>query len=289
MDEALDILSDFTPLAPFESTIHLSEVQAALRRIKLDKARGPDSWSPWDLKSMPLPFQIALTSLFNLFVETAQWPLALTQATVAMLSKQDGAFAIEHTRPITILSMIYRVWSRIIARKFIDHVKDQLPDSVQGNRPGASSKWVASYIQTQVEVALHSGTEFSVASLDLTKAYNLLSRPLLGALSSFFGLPQEVSVAYQAFLCKLQRRFRVHSDLSSPVRSNVGVPEGCAFAVYCMLQLNWLLVVDVQKCQTVQNTVCFINYVDNWLFTSHRNQTLHDVLVRVHDTAKQCN
>ena len=199
VDKALDILSDFVPLAPLDQRITLQEVQSALKRIKWDKARGPDSWSPWDLKGMPQPFQIALTSLFNLFVETAQWPVALTQATVAMLSKQDGAFAIEHTRQITILSMIYRVWSRIIARKFINRVNDHLPTSIQGNRPGSSAKWVACYVQTQIEMALYSSTEFNVASLVLTKAYNLLSRPLLRALWGFFGIPAQLFESYHAF------------------------------------------------------------------------------------------
>ena len=156
-----EILSDFQLIPPFTPTISLSDVQRALRKIQVDKARGPDSWSPWDLKCMPHPFQIALTSLFNLFIEQAQWPLALTNATVAMLSKQDGVFQIEQTRPITILSMVYRVWSRVIAYKFLYHVKDLLPEAIQGNRPGSAAKWVASYVQCQVEVALYQGLEYS--------------------------------------------------------------------------------------------------------------------------------
>ena len=288
-DRAREILSDFPPINPMGSDISLEEVQRALRKIQVDKARGPDSWSPWDLKTLPRPFQIALTSLFNLFVECTDWPSSLTAATVAMLSKQDGAFQIEHTRPITVLSMIYRVWSRVIAFKFVHHVKDHLPDSIQGNRPGSSSKWVASYIQHQVEVALQQGTEFSVASLDLTKAYNLLSRPLLRTLAEFFGVPRHFTDTYMKFLENLRRHFRVHGDLSGPVTSTVGVPEGCAYAVYCMLQLNWLLVIDVEKQQIVQHSVVFINYVDNWLFTSYRSQLLHDVLQRVHHTSVQCN
>ena len=192
---------------------------------------------------------------------------------------------VEQTRPITILSMIYRIWSRVVAAKFISHVRPFLPDSIQGNRPGSSSKWVAAYIQTQIEIALHQGTEYNVSSLDLTKAYNLLSRPLLSKLSGVFGVPVQITKAYLGFLDSL----RVHADLSPPVYSTVGVPEGCAFAVYAMLQLNWLLVVDVRNHQTEQHSVSFLNYVDNWLFTSYRNQVLHDVLSRVHDTAKLCN
>ena len=102
-------------------------------------------------------------------------------------------------------------------------------------------------------------------------------------------MPCQLFQSYNAFLANVDRRFRVHGDLSDPVKSTVGVPEGCALAVYCMLQLNWLLVIDVQKCQATQNSVCFINYVDNWLFTLYCNQVLHDVLGRVHVVSEQCN
>ena len=102
-------------------------------------------------------------------------------------------------------------------------------------------------------------------------------------------MPCQLFQSYSAFLANVDRRFRVHGDLSDPVKSTVGVPEGCALAVYCMLQLNWLLVVDVQKCQAIQNSVCFINYVDNWLFSSFCNRVLHDVLQRVHVVSGQCN
>ena len=97
--------------------------------------------------------------------------------------------------------MVYRVWSRVIASKYN-----------QGNRPGATSKWVAAYIQTQVELALVGGTEFSAVSLDLTKAYNLLSRPFLKELAPAFEIPSKGSQAYFAFLDNVSRSFRVHGD-----------------------------------------------------------------------------
>ena len=109
LDTADEILQNFSPIPPFPQGITLLEVQKALKKVQVDKARGPDSWSPWEVKNMPPPFVVGLTSLFNLFLEEATWPTALTQATVAMLSKQDGAFMVEQTRPSTILSMIYRI------------------------------------------------------------------------------------------------------------------------------------------------------------------------------------
>ena len=168
---------------------------------------------------MPEPFLLALASLLNAFTETGRWPTPVTQATVSMLSKIDGAFQVEQTRPITILSLVYRVWSRIYTAKFVKHIQCFLPDAIQGNRPGTSSKWVSAHIQHQIESALASDEGFHLVSLDLTKAYNLLSRVWIRECSGKFGVPTALSEAYLSFLGSLRRRFKVHASLNEPVES----------------------------------------------------------------------
>ena len=286
-----EVMRDFQPIPPFDSRITLQELKEALGKTKLDKARGPDSWSPWELKNLPEPFLLALASLLNLFTETASWPKPISQATVSMLSKIDGAFQVEseHTRPITILSLVYRVWSRIYAAKFIRPVQGFLPDAIQGNRPGSSSKWVSAHLQFQIELALTSEEGFHLVSLDLTKAYNLLPRVWIRECSPKFGVPDVLTEAYLSFLGSLQRRFKVHASLSEPVGSLIGVPEGCAYAVCNMLQLNWYTLVHVDKQQAAQSTVVFVNYVDNWLFHSTVDHALKQTIQEVHKLASFSN
>ena len=285
LTQVQEVMRDFQPIPPFDSGITYQELKEALGKIKLDKARGPDSWSPWELKNLPEPFLLALASLLNLFTETATWPKPITQAKVSMLSKVDGAFQVEQTRPITILSLVYRVWSRIYAAKFIRHVQGFLPAAIQGNRPGLSSKWLSAHIQFQIESALTSDEGFHLISLDLTKAYNLLSRVWIRQCSPRFGVPGALTEAYLSFLGSLQRRFKVHASLSEPVTSLVGVPEGCAYAVYNMLQLNWYTLVHVDKQQLIQSAVVFVNYVDNWLFHSNLEHALKHTIQEVHALA----
>ena len=119
----------------------------------------------------------------------------------------------------------------------------------------------------------------------LTKAYNLLLRPLLKSLAPRFGIPAKISQPYFEFLTQLQRRFGTHSEVSEPLPSTVGVPEGCAFAVYHMMQLNWVFVIDTVGLQEQQSSVSFVNYVDNWLFCSYRSQILRHTLFRVHEAS----
>ena len=288
--DKLDALLNHAPAIPaFAPSISLQEIKDALKKSKPNKARGPDCWSVAELRLMPDPFLCGLGALFNLILEKGEWPDPVLWASVSMLSKTDETFEIQQTRPITVLSAFYRLWAKIIARKFLDHVRQWLPDSVQGNRTQSSSRWLSSHLQLQVEKGLCDGSAFHILSLDLTKAYNLLSRSLLQRTSGVVGIPPEVSTAYHSFLGGLRRSFKVLSGSSEPVLSTVGVPEGCAFAVYSMLQLNWLASIEVDRIQDTQATTVFLNYVDNWIFHDTVSSSLKQTVTQIHDLSTWAN
>ena len=284
IDEALleQVLLSGPSVPAFSATIGLDELRKALQKLNINKARGPDSWSNADLKQMPESFLPHLQTLLQAFTDTASWPQALLHATVTMLSKVDSTFDIGQTRPITILSCLYRLWSKIMAKKFIDNVVGYLPEGIQGNRPGASSKWIATYTQILSEYSMEEAENLSIISLDLTKAYNVLARELLKRTNKTFGTPLAVVDSYFAFLDAVQRSFLVYGALSNQQSSNTGVPEGCAFAVYNMLQLNWVVSTYIDIRREEQLSVTFISYVDNWLMHSYHLSALREAYEAVH-------
>ena len=189
LEAVRDSLAHLPEIPQFCPVITLEEVRSAVRSLNVCKARGPDMWSNGDIRNFTEDFLENLVHLLNSFSNTGRWPDSLLDATVALLQKPNGSVTVDQTRPITILSALYRLWSRIITRKFIQNAAPFLPLSVQGNRPGASSKWLAVFIQSQVEAALIKNTGLHVASLDLTKAFNLISRELLQVTSPRMGVP----------------------------------------------------------------------------------------------------
>ena len=282
-----DSLSRLPEIPQFGSTITLEEVRSAVRSLNVGKARGPDMWSNGDIRNFTEDFLENLVHLLNSFSNTGRWPDSLLDATVALLPKTAGSVTVDQTRPITILSALYRLWSRIITRKFIHNAAPFLPLSVQGNRPGASSKWLAVFIQSQVEAALIKNTALHVASLDLTKAFNLISRELLQVTSPRMGVPPEIVHLHLAFLRGLRRSFQVIRSISPGHTSTKGVPEGCGFSVCCMMQLNWLMYARTLEVGATQQVACLFSYVDNWLATSSVLQDVHTTLNLAHDFASK--
>ena len=206
--------------------------------------------------------------LFNGFQTQGCWPQNILDATVSFLPKEDAAASLDQTRPVTVLSVVYRLWSKIITSKFLQQVCRYLPDSIHGNKPQSSSVWLATYIQLQSELALVHGLECNVASLDLKKAFNLLSSTVLRATGAHFGVPSDVTTLHQSFLAGLRRHFRILNNVTQPVDSSTGVPEGCGFSVCCMMQLNWIVTAKLQLESRVCPQAQHFSYVDNWLFMS---------------------
>ena len=89
----------------------------------------------------------------------------------------------------------------------------------------------------QLEYSLWFGPECNVASVDLKKAFNLISRVILCHTGTLSGVPSRVVHLHQAFL----RSFRVAQQIFPGMGSDRGVPEGCLFSVCAVLQLNWIM------------------------------------------------
>ena len=256
------------------SQITLEELRHATRSISPNKARGPDGWSNYELKTMPEDLEAKLLELLNSFTETASWPQPLLDSTVAMLAKTPNTVTLSQTRPITVLSTVYRLWSKIMARKFLLNALPWFPKEIQGNRPGASAKWIGTYLQALAEHALISDRPFHVVSFDLVKAYNLLQRDVLRLCNKQFGMPADAWNTYEKFLFSVRRHFRLLGDISQGVLSTTGCPEGDALAVFQMTQINWLATLHLEHEQRCTRDTVFLNYVDNWFLHSYFHNAL---------------
>ena len=137
------------------------------------------------------------------------------------------------------------------------------------------------------EASHFTGEHSAFLSLDLTKAYNLLCRPLLELLNEHYGTPESLRSLYFQFLRSLKRFFSICNGLSEAVYSTCGVPEGCPFSVYQMMSLNLFVIQLISHQQHLSATVMF-SYADNWLFQAEILQSLHNTVEHVHAAARTC-
>ena len=186
-------------LPQFGAQISVSDLQFVIRKLARNKARGLDGFSNNEVRAMSADMRSMLLTLFNTCTDTALWPRHLTGATVSLLSKVLQPMTPSDARPITILPTLYRVWAKCISVKAMRHLLPHLPDGLCGSVPGRCALDLAWELQAAVEEALATNQPLAGCSIDLTKAYNLISRPVLFAIMERLGFPQQIRKAYAAF------------------------------------------------------------------------------------------
>ena len=240
----------------------------AIKRMSARKATGICGWAPSDLKLLPLEAVEVLAGIFHQAV-TCGLPAELLKSRVSVLAKAELPTSIKQSRPITIFSTLYRIWSSVLTRQILDQWSAFFPASVSGSMPGRSCRDTSYRQQHLVELSLLSSSPRIGCSVDIIKCFNQLGWPVVAAMLIRLGVP-EPEVRFWVHCQRQHRRHtNFHGSLSQGIPSSNGAPEGDPFSVatmaaVCFWAQRW--------CGHAQ--VDFDTYVDNWAWASGSRQAL---------------
>lgn len=190
-----------------------------------------------------------LFAIFRAAESETGWPQRLLAAKVALLAKLELVPTDPlQTRPITIISRLYRSWSKYRSTQVLDYLRDIVPAAVGGGLSGTSADMLCALTLCRLEEARAEGYQLCGAVLDdIAKCYNAIPRVPLLALLVPLGLPREYIYDFAGALEQLVRHIEVLGHVSAtPVPSSTGIPEGCAFSVACMAAISYLASVVVE-------------------------------------------
>ena len=199
------------------------------------------------------------------------------KARVAVLGKVASPVSPSQSRPITVLSNLYRLWARVFCQQVIQVWSQTLPPCIRGCLKGRCAQDISYWMQQVSETHTISDVPCSGLVMDLRKAFNLLPRAPIGSLLRLLGLPAQIVNFWLGSLARLQRLFQVQGHLSPPVHSSTGIPEGDPISVLGMVSFCWLFVVLVSP--YVEPTA----YVDNLAWSTELQEAHAPALDQVID------
>lgn len=255
---------DSTPDIP-QATVNLDdpkEWQLALKLMNPKTARGIYSWTVDELRSLPFNAIQSLSQIFHRFTGhsfPSRWQKALT----IPLGKEQHASSPTKTRPITVLSLLYRLWSKVVTSQVLRHWSRHLPDYIVGFIPGRSPQ--NEMIKTQHEFEKshekfeRGATQWQGVTLDLVKCFNLIPRePARRALIKA-GVPIPLVNVWFQSLNNLVRFWKFRDTVVESGLTMTGTPEGDTFSVLCCVAISRIWAHHLQTLQTVPSC-----YADNW-------------------------
>ena len=203
------------------------------------------------------------------------WPAWIMTSRVTMLAKRENCIEENHTRPITVTSLLWRWWASTLARQVLAKWATTLPPSVLGGVPNSSVHDVAMQTHLAIEQAHASGTSVAGFTLDIVKCFNCIPRHPTRMLLRRLGIPETIVQTWYGSLQRLTRVIDVGGNLSNPITSTTGLPEGCPISVLGMAAIAWAFAISVQ-----QNQVQVLTFYDNWSWISSVMGTHQETLER---------
>ena len=160
-----------------------------IRNLPGGKATGPCGWSNDELKVLPRACIADLVTIFQKVSETS-FGMEMMKAKTILLPKVAVPTSMNHVRPITILSCLYRLFSRMIFQTVAHVWKLHFPIQISGGLPGRGVKEIAYSQKRHIEDAITDDFSIGGLTLDLIKAFNTLGRFPTACLMIRLGIPR---------------------------------------------------------------------------------------------------
>ena len=204
----------------------------AVSQLQAGKAPGPDNIPPEIYKTGGLALIHNLTCLFQLCWEKGDLPRDFKDANIIHLYKNKGDKAsCDNHRGISLLGIAGKILARIILNRITEQVLDSVaPESQCGFRKNRGTVDMVFALRQLQEKCLEQHQHLYILFVDLTKAFDTVSRPGLWAILSRLGCPPKFVSMIRALHEGMMARVTENGKVSEPFPVTNGVKQGCVLA-----------------------------------------------------------
>ncbi|KAG7301329.1 hypothetical protein JYU34_014259 [Plutella xylostella] len=155
-------------------TIIEPEIRHAIKSQKNNKSPGEDKITNELLKSMAECLNRPLQDLFNNVVETKQAPKQWSASITTLLHKKGDRDNLGNYRPISQMSNIYKIFSKILLNRLSKILDENQPREQAGFRKNFSTIDHIHVVTQLIEKTKEYGKTLYICFIDFTKAFDSL-------------------------------------------------------------------------------------------------------------------
>lgn len=185
-DNASDVIDEVADEDPDPEPIIIErEVELALRDMKHNRAPGEDAITTELLKAGGRTLRKRMCLLFNMILDQGYIPEDWRNAEIVLIHKKGSKKDIKNYRPISLLSHMYKVFTRIIQRRIQRIMDENQPREQAGFRKGYSTIDHIHSINQLIEKSNEYNKNVTLVLIDYEKAFDSIShQEMIGALRS---------------------------------------------------------------------------------------------------------
>lgn len=150
------------------------EVEKAIETLKKDKSPGPDNiTNEFLIKTKDVIVEV-LTRMFNDVIKTETIPEQWLTSTIILLHKKGEKSDIGNYRPISLMSNIYKVFSKVILNRITKKLDENQPREQAGFRSGYSTLDHIHVVKQIIEKSKEYNMPLYCCFVDYSKAFDSL-------------------------------------------------------------------------------------------------------------------
>ncbi|RVE40503.1 hypothetical protein evm_014848 [Chilo suppressalis] len=206
--------------------ISLYEISMALKQLKNNKAAGDDGITAELLRAGGKPILKVLQRLFNSIILEGRTPKAWARSGVVLFFKKGDKALLKNYRPISLLSHVYKLFSRVITNRLARRFDDFQPPEQAGFRKGFSTIDHIHTLRQVIQKTEEYNLPFCLAFVDYEKAFDSIETwAVLQSLQRC-----QVDYRYVEVLRYLYENatmsVRLQNQSSNPIQLKRGVRQG---------------------------------------------------------------
>jgi len=231
-DEAIQRLPQVAINTDLDIPPSEEEVAKAISQMSTGKAPGPDAIPAEVFKSGGPSLLSKLTELFQSCWESETLPQEFKDATIVHIYKRKGnKRSCDNHRGISLLSIAGKILARVLLNRLLKHLEQgHLPESQCGFRAGRGTTDMVFAARQLQEKSMEQHQDLYMTFVDLTKAFDTVSREGLWKIMSKFGCPDRFVTIVKQFHDGMMARVLDDGSASDPFQVTNGVKQGCVLA-----------------------------------------------------------
>ena len=243
--------------------ITAQEILGILRKKGHQTAPGPDSWRADELSQLPMAALEQLALIFEIMEERGQAPSSMVAGWLADLAKSEAPASPIAVRPISILSIVWRVYTSARAHALQEWAKDAFVKSQYAYIAGRDYQRALIDLQLLMDsVKDDPGADLHILSLDASKVFPSTPRDYMWRTLVSRGFPAKVAFVVEDAYSKgnLRHRFNGSNVASTSFLMANGIHQGCATSV---LGFNAILVEMCEEVLALHPSLKIMVYADD--------------------------
>jgi len=204
----------------------LSEIFQALTQVGNNPSPGPDLIPALFLQRCRYALSVPIFIIFQLSISSGIFPDKWKLSYVTPIFKSGDKGSVTNYRPISIISVIPKLFEKIINNKLTTTFKSTLLSNQYGFRSQRSTSTNLLVFYSDLISTVESGGQVDVIYTDLKKAFDTVDIKILLYKLKLMGVHGTLLNWFESYLSNRRQRVKVNNILSDSIEVTSGVPQG---------------------------------------------------------------